>query len=78
MRITKNKDGVVVIDMEGAVIVDGDSKGKHLIEVDSDNILIENFDMYSYRKKVGGIRVNKNSNVENVKTYSNLKPKIQF
>jgi len=34
--------------------------------------------MYSYRKKVGGIRVNKNSNVENVKTYSNLKPKIQF
>tara|TARA_Y100001938_G_C7897150_1_gene332758 strand:+ start:340 stop:576 length:237 start_codon:yes stop_codon:yes gene_type:complete len=78
MRITKNKDGVVVIDMEGAVIVDGESKGKHLIEVDSDNILIENFDMYSYRKKVGGIRVNKNSNVENVKTYSNLKPKIQF
>ena len=78
MRITKNKDGVVVIDMEGAVIVDGESKGKHLIEVDSDNILIENFDMYSYRKKVGGIRINKNSNVENVKTYSNLKPKIQF
>jgi len=78
MKITKNKDGVVVIDMEGAVIVDGESKGKHLIEVDSDNILIENFDMYSYRKKVGGIRINKNSNVENVKTYSNLKPKIQF
>ena len=61
-----------------SIIVDGESKGKHLIEVDSDNILIENFDMYSYRKKVGGIRVNKNSNVENVKTYSNLKPKIQF
>ena len=78
MRITKNKDGVVVIDMEGAVIVDGESKGKHLIEVDSDNILIENFDMYSYRKKVGGIKINKNSNVENVKTYSNLKPKIHF
>ena len=78
MKITKNKDGVVVIDMEGAVIVDGESKGKHLIEVDSDNILIENFDMYSYRKKVGGIKINKNSNVENVKTYSNLKPKIYF
>tara|TARA_R100000951_G_scaffold38965_1_gene32886 strand:- start:369 stop:605 length:237 start_codon:yes stop_codon:yes gene_type:complete len=78
MKITKNKDGVVVIDMEGAVIVDGESKGKHLIEVDSDNILIENFDMYSYRKKVGGIKINKNSNVENVKTYSNLKPKIHF
>tara|TARA_B100000497_G_scaffold54316_1_gene62248 strand:- start:572 stop:808 length:237 start_codon:yes stop_codon:yes gene_type:complete len=78
MKITKNKDGVVVIDMEGAVIVDGESKGKHLIEVDSDNISIENFEMYSYRKKVGGIKINKNSNAENVKTYSNLKPKIYF
>jgi len=78
MRITKNKDGIIVIDMEGAVIVDGESKGEHLIEVDSDNILIENFEMYSYRKKVGGIKVNKNSNIENVKTYSNLKPKIYF
>ena len=78
MKITKNKDGVIVIDMEGAVIVDGESKGKYLIEVDSDNISIENFEMYSYRKKVGGIKVNKNSNVENVKTYSNLKPKIYF
>lgn len=78
MKITKNKDGVVVIDMEGAVIVDGESKGKHLIEVDSDNISIENFEMYSYRKKVGGIKINKNSNVENVKTYSNLNPKIHF
>ena len=51
---------------------------KNLIEVDSDNISIENFEMYSYRKKVGGIKVNKNSNVENVRTYSNLKPKIYF
>ena len=49
MKITKNKDGIIVIDMEGAVIVDGESKGKHLIEVDSDNISIENFEMYSYR-----------------------------
>ncbi len=78
MRITKNKDGIIVIDMEGAVIVDGESKGEHLIEVNSDNISIENFEMYSYRKKVGGIKINKNSNVENVKTYSNLKPKIHF
>ena len=78
MKISKNKNGVIVIDMEGAVIVDGESKGKHLIEVDSDNISIENFEMYSYRKKVGGIKVNKNSNVENVRTYSNLKPKIYF
>ncbi len=78
MKITKNKKGIIEIDMEGAVIVDGESKGEYLVNVDADNVHIKNFELYSYRKDVGSIKVSKNSVVEKVSTYINLKPKIYF
>ncbi len=78
MKISVNKKGVIEIDMEGALIVDGESKGKYLVDIDADNVHLKNFDLYSYRKNVGAIKVSKNAMVEKVSTYTNLKPKIYF
>ena len=60
MKIIKDKDGKVVVDMEGAIVLDKSSKGEAIVVLDKDISLI-NTVIYSNRDNVNDIKMEDSS-----------------